>query len=382
MTWPTKKLGEITEISSGGTPRTGFAKYWNGNIPWLRSGELIDAAIYDTEKKISERGLKESSAKLFPKNSVLIALTGATVGKTGILKIDSSTNQSVAAILPNEKYFIPEFVWYFLRLNYQKIKARAYGGAQPHIDQGDIKAIKIPLPPLEIQKQIVERLDKIVEAQKLNGELIQKAEELFQSLLYKELNPTGKNWEVKKLGDIIKPQYGYTASAKDSGEYRFIRITDISDKGELKDSDKKYVMLSQNEAENYQLRNGDLLLARTGATFGKILYFKETEPSIFASFLIRLNPDISIDPFYIWLFSRSQSYWRQAKSLMTGSGQPQFNANKLKQIKIPLPPLKIQKQIVEKLSAVQEYKKKLLEQKSLLKELFETVLNKSFKGQL
>lgn len=123
-------------------------------------------------------------------------------------------------------------------------------------------------------------------------------------------------------------------------------------------------------------------MARIGATFGKILYFKKDEPSIFASFLIRLNPDTSINPFYIWLFSRSQSYWRQAKSLMTGSGQPQFNANKLKQIKIPLPPLETQKQIVAKLSAVQEYKTQLLAQKSKLKELFDSVLAKSFSEKI
>ena len=177
--------------------------------------------------------------------------------------------------------------------------------------------------------------------------------------------------------DLINPQYGYTTSAKDSGNYRFIRITDIGNEGELRDSDKKYVTISQDEAKSYQLRNGDLLLARTGATFGKILYFEEGEPAIFASFLIRLNPNTSIDPFYIWLFSRSQDYWQQAKSLMTGSGQPQFNANKLKQIKIPLPPLEIQKQIVAKLSAVQNYKKQLLEQKAKLKELFDSALSKS-----
>jgi restriction endonuclease S subunit len=187
-----------------------------------------------------------------------------------------------------------------------------------------------------------------------------------------------KDWEIKKLRDIIKPQYGYTTSAKDSGNYRFIRITDIGDEGELRDSDKKYVTLRQNEAENYRLRRGDLLLARTGATFGKILHFEEDEPAIFASFLIRLSPNTSIiDPFYIWLFSRSQDYWQQARSLMTGSGQPQFNANKLKQIKIPMPPLKTQKQIVAKLSAVQDYKKQLLGQKAKLKELFDSALTKS-----
>ncbi|NQU77619.1 restriction endonuclease subunit S [Candidatus Falkowbacteria bacterium] len=241
---------------------------------------------------------------------------------------------------------------------------------------------EIPVPPIKIQKQIVERLDKIVRAQKLNEGLIQKANELFQSLLHKELNSTGKRWEVKKLGDFINPQYGYTAAAKDEGMYRFIRITDIDNTGELRNLDKKYVSLTTKDAQPYKLTNGDLLLARTGATFGKILYFKENEPAIFASFLIRLNPNTKIiNPFFLWLFSRSRNYWKQANSLMTGSGQPQFNANKLKQIKISLPSLVIQKQVVANLSAIQEYKTQLFAQKSKLKELFDSVLAKSFGGE-
>ncbi len=377
MPWPTKKLTDVCDFERGTEPGSAFyVGVSDKTIPFLRVGDL-------TGKIDALRFVKNNNGNLqvVNENETLITFDGTPgIVVRGFKGAIASGIRVVRNIKPE---LDGNLLFYYLQTpGVQKtIKAYSKGATIIHASSA-IEHIKISLPPLKTQKQIVERLDKIAEAQKLNNELIQKSDELFQSLLHKELDPAGKNWEVKKLGDIIKPQYGYTASAKDSGEYRFIRITDISDKGELKDSDKKYVMLSQNEAENYQLRNGDLLLARTGATFGKILYFKETEPSIFASFLIRLNPDISIDPFYIWLFSRSQSYWRQAKSLMTGSGQPQFNANKLKQIKIPLPPLEIQKQIVEKLSAVQEYKKQLLVQKSKLKELFESVLNKSMKREL
>ena len=328
-----------------------------------------------------------------------------------------ATNQGFKNFICNEKILDNRFLYYFLKLRTKYLQSLGRGATFTEISKSILAKVDIPIPPLAIQKQIVERLDKIAEAQKLNNGLIQKTDELFQSLLHEELNPASpahtltkqhtnkleyvgmsgsrsktpadakavagkKDWEVKKLGDIINPQYGYTAAAKDDGKFRFIRITDIDDAGELRNGDKKYVTINSNEANPYELKTGDLLLARTGATYGKILYFKEDEPSIFASFLIRLNPDTSmVDSFYIWLFSRSQNYWRQAKSLMTGSGQPQFNANKLKQIKIRIPPLEIQKQIVIKLSAAQDYKTKLLAQKSKLKELFNSVLAKSFNGQ-
>lgn len=244
-----------------------------------------------------------------------------------------------------------------------------------------ISNLKVAIPPLEIQQQIVERLDAIRKAQELNDKQIALADELFQSLLHRELDPTDKDWEIKGLGDIIQFQYGYTASAKDEGEYRFIRITDISDTGELKANDKKYV--GADEAINpYILRTEDLLIARTGATFGKILFFDDEEPSVFASYLIRLSPDTSIVlPRYIWCFSRTQSYWRQARLLMIGSGQPQLNANKVKQIKMPIPPLEIQQQIIQKLQAIQTYKKSLLAQKEKLKELFESTLDKAMAPQ-
>ena len=361
--WPTKKLGEITEISSGGTPRTGVAEYWNGNIPWLRSGELIDAAIYDTERKISERGLKESSAKLFPKNSVLIALTGATVGKTGILRIDSSTNQSVAAILPNEKYFIPEFIWYFLRLNYQKIKARAYGGAQPHIDQGDIKAMKILLPPLKIQKQIVERLDKIAEAQKLNDELIQKSDELFQSLLHKELNPTGKNWKEDKFVNCIEKN-PLKIKGIPREKYQSIGKFPIIDQ-----SDKFIIGYTDNEDKVYKIDSPVIIFG----DHTRIFKYIDFNFAIGADGTQIIIPDrkIIIPKFFYFLMLNLKinnlGYSRHFKILKTK--------------KIIIPPIKTQKQIVEKLSAVQEYKNQLLAQKSKLKELFDSVLNKSFKEE-
>jgi len=228
----------------------------------------------------------------------------------------------------------------------------------------------------------VERLDAIKKAQELNDKQITLTDELFQSLLHQELKPKGKNWEVKKLGELIETQYGYTASAKDKGNYRFVRITDIDDDGNLKQNDKKYVSLSLKEIKDYVLDKEDLLLARIGS-IGKILYFCDDEPSIFASYLICLSPDKSkIIPQYLWLFSRTPDYWRQVKLFAAGAVQPQFNANRIKQIKISLPPIEIQRKIVEKLSAVQEYKKKLIEQKEKLQELFESVLNKSFKREI
>ena len=157
--WEMKSLGEIFNTSSGGTPLKSNSEYYdNGNIPWLRSGEVNDGFIYSTELKITESGLKNSSAKLFPINSVLIAMYGATVGQVGILKIESSTNQAVCSIFPNNSY-IPEFIYYFLKQMKNELINLSVGGAQPNISQGIVKSILIPIIPLEIQQSIVERIE-------------------------------------------------------------------------------------------------------------------------------------------------------------------------------------------------------------------------------
>jgi restriction endonuclease S subunit len=156
-------------------------------------------------------------------------------------------------------------------------------------------------------------------------------------------------------------EYGYTDTAKESGDTRFIRITDIDENGHLKTTEQKFINLTK-ESKPYLLNKNDLLVARTGATFGKTVLFQESYPAIFASYLIRLNFELNkILPNYYWAFAQSVNYWSQANSLMTGGGQQQFNANVIKKIKIPVPPMNEQKQIVAAIEAeqkiVQENKK-------------------------
>ena len=150
-------------------------------------------------------------------------------------------------------------------------------------------------------------------------------------------NNKGVSYKTSKLSDVATLEYGFTETAKEKGEVRFIRITDISENGRLKSADKKYIELNK-ESEKYLLRKDDLLMARTGATYGKTMLFDEDYPAVFASFLIRINvnKEILLPKFY-WCFAQTDFYWNQAKNLVSGGGQPQFNGNALKEIEIPFP---------------------------------------------
>ena len=154
-------------------------------------------------------------------------------------------------------------------------------------------------------------------------------------------------YAIVALGEIAEFTYGFTDKAKETGDVRFIRITDIDENGHLNMSDAKYVSLSP-ESKKYLLHKGDLLMARTGATYGKTLYVPNEDPSVYASFLIKItpNPGILMNRYY-WHFAQSELYWDQANKLVSTGGQPQFNSNAVKQIKIMVPPLEQQKCIIE-----------------------------------
>jgi len=160
--WEWVRLGDIFKTSTGGTPSRSISSYYGGTMPWLKSGELNDnLKINKSEEFITEEGLKNSSAKLFKKGSLLLALYGATAGKLGILDFDATTNQAVCNFEQN-KFIENMYLFYFLRSIREKILRECFGGAQPNISQDYVKNIEFPLSPLSEQKRVVEKVDKLM----------------------------------------------------------------------------------------------------------------------------------------------------------------------------------------------------------------------------
>ena len=185
--WVEKRLGGVCKTTSGGTPSKSRPEYYDeGTIPWLRSGEVCRKDISETEMFITQLGVKNSSAKLMPPNTVVVAMYGATAAQVGILRIESTTNQAVCGILPNDK-FRPEFLYYYFRSIQDKLAARAQGGAQPNISQQKIKETIVPLISLPEQDEIVTCLnratDKIELLQQHYTRQIADCAELRQSVL-------------------------------------------------------------------------------------------------------------------------------------------------------------------------------------------------------
>ena len=155
-----KTLGEVCEnICSGGTPSTKKKQYYQGTIPWLRTQDIDWREVYDTEIKITEEAIANSSAKLIPTNCVIVAMYGATAAKACINKIPLTTNQACCNLQVNEKVAHYKYVYYWISNEYERLKAQGEG-SQSNLNARKIKSYKIPLPPLSEQRRIVDILDR------------------------------------------------------------------------------------------------------------------------------------------------------------------------------------------------------------------------------
>lgn len=179
--WEVKKLGEVCKTTSGGTPSKNHKEYYEGGtIPWLRSGEVCKMYIFDTELFITEEGLNNSSAKWFPKETVVVAMYGATVGQVGILCKQMTTNQAICGIFPNND-FVPIYLYHFLLSKKEDFMKLASGGAQPNISQNIIRDTLVCCPSVEKQQEFAEKIEAIEKQKELIKQSLVETETLFNS---------------------------------------------------------------------------------------------------------------------------------------------------------------------------------------------------------
>ena len=216
-----KTLGEIFEIGSGGTPSKTHPEYYDGNIPWVKTGDLKDEYLYSVEDCISEEGLNNSSAKMYPSGTVLIAMYGVTIGATSILKFDACTNQACAAFKPCEEV-LPEYLYFFLRSKKQKFISDGVGGAQPNISAGYLKKVSIDVRNIKEQEKIVTVLDKLNGIIQKRQKEIDELDELIKARfveMFGDPISNDKGWNTDPLTAVCSRIYGGGTPSKSHPEY-------------------------------------------------------------------------------------------------------------------------------------------------------------------
>ena len=341
-----KKLKEIFDTKNGYTPSKSNESYWeNGTIPWFRMEDIRENG-HILSDSIQHVNLNAIKGELFPANSIIVA-TSATVGEHALITVPSLANQRFTYLMLKHEYanaFDIKFLFYYCYKLDLWCLSHLNQGSFPSVDMKQFSQFEIPVPPLAIQNEIVKLLDNFTElTAELTAELAlrKKQYEWYCGSLI-----GGATFPKRKISDIATFRYGYTTSAATSGDARYIRITDITDDGKLNPLDAKYTCIST-ENKEYLLKRDDLVMARTGATYGKTLCYNMDTPAIYASFLIKIQVDeTQMLPRFYWHFTRTPEYWGQANRLVTKGGQPQFNTGAIGRIVIPIPPLETQAKIV------------------------------------
>jgi type I restriction enzyme, S subunit len=187
--WKTARISDFCTTGSGGTPpRSNMSRYYEGGtIPWVKSGELRETVIYDTEEHVTKAALEETNVKLIPSGTILLAMYGATVGRLGILGVPATTNQAVCHIIPEPQSANTRYLFHALCSQVSNLVARGVGGAQPNISQSIVKDLALPLPPLEEQVRIASILDQVDVLKVKHRNVLLKLETITESLRYRAL---------------------------------------------------------------------------------------------------------------------------------------------------------------------------------------------------
>ena len=364
--WKYEPLGSIAKTTSGGTPNKKNKEYYGGTIPWVRSGELNNGIIYDSEIKITKEGLKNSSAKIFPRGTLLIALYGATIGKLSFLGIPAATNQAICAIFENEKVIL-NYLYYFLLLKRPELIKQGIGGAQPNISQTILKKIIVPYPVSKTeQEKIVSQIEESFSQLDSAVATLNKTKqqlEIYRQAVLKEafdgnLTNSGKAKEDILKNYIEKPKYGTSKKCSylaDNTYKPVYRIPNINTKtARIDHTDIKYAHFDKKELETIRLQNNDLLIIRSNGSVSLVgrvaLVTDDDTQGTFAGYLMRLriiNQQMLFPKYLLWyLQSKSAREYIESKAKST-SGVNNINSEEISNLTIPYYNFQSQKAIVE-----------------------------------
>lgn len=402
--WCWTRMQEIAQWGSGGTPSRKVSEYYNGDISWVKTGELNDDYIFETEEHITQEAISHSSAKIYPTDTVVIAMYGATIGKVGILGIPAATNQACACAIvkPSTDY---KYLFYYAQSQKDDFIKKGKGGAQPNISQEIIKFHQFPLPPLAEQHRIVDRIEslfaKLDEAKEKAQAVVDSFETRKAAILHKaftgELTAKWReehgvkieSWEKKSVGELcISLKYGTAKKSDASGNVVVLRMGNLQ-QGEIDWSDLAYSN-DPDDIERYKLFPGDVLFNRTNsaALVGKTAIYRGEHPAIYAGYLIKLDYDHDkIIGDYLNYALNTLDAKKYCNSVKTdGVNQSNINAKKIGAYSFNVPSIPEQEKIVsvtQKLLSKEQQTKEaaeiVLDQIDLMKK---SILARAFRGEL
>lgn len=399
--WVWVRLESVASWGSGGTPSRKHEEYYNGDILWIKTGELNNGWIYDTEEKITDEGLKKSSAKLFPPYSVLIAMYGATIGKVAILGVPATTNQACACAVCNQS-LLYMYLFYYCISQKNVFIEKGKGGAQPNISQIILKQHPIPLPPLSEQQRIVERIEELFAKLDEAKERLQEVADSFAvrkaAILHKaftgeltkqwrlENSVSDESWEEKKLGEVGVLERGRSKHRPRNDERLFGGIYPFIQTGDIANADmfieKHNQTLSDFGMQQSKLFAKNTICITIAANIGKVAIL--SYDSCFPDSVVGLKTDEKTDFKYVYYYLSTQQ--KELESKAPATAQKNINLKVLNDLDIFIPSLPEQHEIVRLIDdllarerAAQQATEQALASIDLMKK---SILARAFRGEL
>ncbi len=378
-------LGKYIKLVGGGTPSKAIEEYWNGDIPWASVKDFKSEYLSSTQDYISQKGVENSSTRVIPKGTLLIA-TRMAVGKVVIPSIDVAINQDLKAIFCNSS-LNQKFLFYVLKSKADYFDGVSTGATVKGIKINHITDLQIPLPPLHQQQKIANILDAADALRQNDKALLAKYDELIQALfldMFGDPVSNPKGWEKLELGKAIDVRDGTHDSPKyvEKG-YPLVTSKNIKN-GELVLDNVNYI--SQEDYNKINNRSkvdvGDIIMPMIGTIGNPLLVDFEVNFAIKNVALFKFN-DKSIITNIMLLNLLNGHFLERFSSLNNKGGTQKFvSLGDIRKMLVPIPPITLQNQFAERVTLIEE--QKTIAQASLLKseELFNSLLQKAFKGEL
>jgi type I restriction enzyme S subunit len=375
--WQSKTLGEVCEVVNGGTPKTSVANYWGGDHLWITPAEMGKRSspyVSDTERKLTDLGLADSSARLLPPLSVILS-SRAPIGHLIINTEAMATNQGCKGLVPG-KSIDHKFLFYYLGSIVDILNDLGTGATFKELSGGKVKEVPVPVPPFPEQKRIVAILDEAFEgisaAVAKTEKNLANARELFESYLNSVFTQKGDGWVERKLGDVCEnldsKRIPVTKSKRNSGDVPYYGASGIVDHVADYLFDEDLLLVSEDGA-NLLARTYPIAFSITGKAWvnnhAHVLRFEAITSQRFIEYYLNSIP---------------------LNDYVSGMAQPKLNQKSLNSICVPFPPLPEQMRVVEGLEVLSSETQRLetIYQQKLANfaELKQSILQKAFAGEL
>lgn len=390
--WEIAPLGDVCKVTNGGTPKSAVASYWGGNVNWLTPkdmGKMNGRHIAETPRKITDEGLGSCSARLVPANSVIMS-TRAPIGHLAINDVPMAFNQGCRGMVPGSRLGAI-YLFHFLSANREALNDLGTGATFKELSSAPLKAFPIPLPPLEEQQRIVAVLDEAFEGLALareNAEVnLKNARELFEAFLRASLSEM-----IQKYGEVALDEhcdfrngFAFKSSKFKPAGMPIVRISNIHEDGmKLERLVHTDPVDYSEDLSRYEVQPGELLIAMSGATTGKLGFNNTSQVYLQNQRVGRFCETSTLRLQFLSFYLTTKI--EENLAISAGAAQPNLSTKQIREIKLPVPPIAVQDDFIAKLTAQKaqatslhtHYREKLQD----LDDLRQSLLQKAFAGEL